>query len=403
MGLPVQAPLPRAGKIYIGINLETYDKENTSIGIADRSGRRDGRVADKGMWLPSLISSRIKDMRSKGIPSHGGGYLFDQQGIAQKTPSCCSTEAARARSYRLRDCCLPIITAATTPYRRSLRSTTTIRPTATGLSRARGPACKGLQVAILCQNGGYYRPSCRRRVQRLSSPRPGRGRRGYAAAVEQMYYGNEQYLFVYRVFDDVRLVGTPPSSIRQVRRRHRQLDMAAPYWRLFGVPHIRFARQRACGLLQGQRALSSGAPLRDIDARCRRGRLHDDIRFPGQHAGVHHFGCRRLYRQPLRSGQDRPSHRAAGHHPRGAAARCQGAHTVCRQACHDSQRVEEVAGRGARNRASGERSTRSVLTRRVSPPRTPRRPSCSIRCMPPTSAISRATTCASFSTRRCAP
>ncbi len=37
--------------------------------------------------------------------------------------------------------------------------------------------------------------------------------KGYAAAVEQMYYGNEQYLFVYRVFDDVRLVGTPPSSI----------------------------------------------------------------------------------------------------------------------------------------------------------------------------------------------
>ena len=24
-------------------------------------------VADKGMWLPSLISSRIKDMRSKGF------------------------------------------------------------------------------------------------------------------------------------------------------------------------------------------------------------------------------------------------------------------------------------------------------------------------------------------------
>lgn len=28
-----------------------------------------------------------------------------------------------------------------------------------------------------------------------------------------MYYGNQQFLFVYEQFDDVRLVGTPPSSI----------------------------------------------------------------------------------------------------------------------------------------------------------------------------------------------
>ena len=36
---------------------------------------------------------------------------------------------------------------------------------------------------------------------------------GYKAAVEQMYYGNQQFLFVYEQFDDVRLVAAPPSSI----------------------------------------------------------------------------------------------------------------------------------------------------------------------------------------------
>ena len=35
----------------------------------------------------------------------------------------------------------------------------------------------------------------------------------YRTAIEQMYYGNQQFLFVYEQFDDVRLVGAPPSSI----------------------------------------------------------------------------------------------------------------------------------------------------------------------------------------------
>ncbi|MBR5477418.1 MAG: S46 family peptidase, partial [Bacteroidaceae bacterium] len=37
--------------------------------------------------------------------------------------------------------------------------------------------------------------------------------KGCRASVESMYYGNLHYLFVYRVYSDVRLVGAPPSSI----------------------------------------------------------------------------------------------------------------------------------------------------------------------------------------------
>ena len=36
---------------------------------------------------------------------------------------------------------------------------------------------------------------------------------GLRADVESLYYGNQYFLFVYRVFKDVRLVGAPPSSI----------------------------------------------------------------------------------------------------------------------------------------------------------------------------------------------
>ena len=35
----------------------------------------------------------------------------------------------------------------------------------------------------------------------------------YEARVAEMFYGNEYYLFVYEVYEDVRLVGAPPSSI----------------------------------------------------------------------------------------------------------------------------------------------------------------------------------------------
>ena len=35
---------------------------------------------------------------------------------------------------------------------------------------------------------------------------------GYKATVEQMYYGDQQFLFIYEQFDDVRLVAAPPST-----------------------------------------------------------------------------------------------------------------------------------------------------------------------------------------------
>jgi hypothetical protein len=44
-----------------------------------------------------------------------------------------------------------------------------------------------------------------------------------------MFEGNEFYMFVYKSYPDVRLVGAPPKCHRQVRRRHRQLAVASPH------------------------------------------------------------------------------------------------------------------------------------------------------------------------------
>ena len=48
----------------------------------------------------------------------------------------------------------------------------------------------------------------------------------YTAKIKPFYYGNQYFLFVNEVFEDVRLVG------------HRQLDVAAPYRRLLPLAYL---------------------------------------------------------------------------------------------------------------------------------------------------------------------
>lgn len=40
-----------------------------------------------------------------------------------------------------------------------------------------------------------------------------KGQKGYEASVESLYYGNQYFLFLFRTYGDVRLVGAPPSAI----------------------------------------------------------------------------------------------------------------------------------------------------------------------------------------------
>lgn len=50
----------------------------------------------------------------------------------------------------------------------------------------------------------------------------------YDATVEPFYYGNQYFLFVYEKFRDIRLVAAPLVHW-QIRRGHRQLDVATSY------------------------------------------------------------------------------------------------------------------------------------------------------------------------------
>jgi hypothetical protein len=61
-------------------------------------------AADEGMWLPSLIGNRIKDMRSKGFRLTAED-VYSINRASMKDAGCCSMAVALASWYRMRVCC----------------------------------------------------------------------------------------------------------------------------------------------------------------------------------------------------------------------------------------------------------------------------------------------------------
>ena len=169
--------------------------------------------ADEGMWLPSLISQRIDDMRAKGfrltaediysinkasmkdavVLFNGGctGELISSEGLLL-TNHHCGYDAIQAHSSVEHDYLTNGFWA---------------------MSRREELPNKELNVRFLVRMeevtdriaAGETKAEIIRRAEAEG--------KGYKASVEQMYYGNQQFLFIYEQFDDVRLVGAPPSSI----------------------------------------------------------------------------------------------------------------------------------------------------------------------------------------------
>ena len=75
-------------------------------------------LADEGMWLPSLISERIDDMRAKG-------FRLTAEDIYSINKASMKDAVVRANSFRPKACCSPTTTAATTPSRNIRPSSTT--------------------------------------------------------------------------------------------------------------------------------------------------------------------------------------------------------------------------------------------------------------------------------------
>lgn len=184
--------------------------------------------ADEGMWLPSLISQRIQDMQAKGfklsaediysinqsslkdaIVHFGGGCtgeLISDEGLLITNHHCgfgqiqshSSVEHdylkdgfwAMKRSEELPN---PGLTVSFLEYMEDVTDR----------------VLKGYKKGMTEQQRTEL---VRKNTEKIIGKATG-GNENLRASVSPLYYGNQYYLFVYKVFRDVRLVGAPPSSI----------------------------------------------------------------------------------------------------------------------------------------------------------------------------------------------
>ena len=169
--------------------------------------------ADKGMWLPSLISSRIKDMKSKGFKlSAEDIYSINQASLKDAVvlfDGGCTGEIVSEKGLLLTNhhCGYDAIQALSTVEHDYLTNGYWAQ------SHAEELPCVGLKVDILVRMEEVTdRLAAGETKAEIIAKAEAEGV-GYRATVESMYYGNIAYLFIYRQFSDVRLVGTPPTTI----------------------------------------------------------------------------------------------------------------------------------------------------------------------------------------------
>lgn len=173
--------------------------------------------ADEGMWLPSLIGSRIGDMRSKGFELTAEDiYSINQASLKDaivRFGKGCTGELVS--EYGL------LLTNHHCGYGQIQKHSTVEHDYLTNgfwaMNQAEELPNQGLTVTFLVRmedvtdqvttKGGRDAKKVSKVIDKATKGTH------YNASVESLYYGNQYFLFVYEVFEDVRLVGAPPSSI----------------------------------------------------------------------------------------------------------------------------------------------------------------------------------------------
>lgn len=184
--------------------------------------------ADEGMWLPSLIEQgRIKDMRSKGfrLKAHDL-YAVNQASLKDaivRFGSGCTGELISDQGL--------LITNHHCGYGQIQQHSSVEHDYLTdgfaAMNRSEELANPGLTVSFLVEmkdvtdrilsgitpdmnepeRAGIIEKNKRAVVKTATEGNH------YKASVEALYYGNQYFLFVYEVFEDVRLVFAPPSAV----------------------------------------------------------------------------------------------------------------------------------------------------------------------------------------------
>ena len=184
--------------------------------------------ADEGMWLPSLISQRIVDMQEKGFKlSAEDIYSINQASLKDAvvlfgrgcTGELISPEGLLLTNHHCGYSQIQQHSSVEHDY---------LKDGFWAMSREEELPNKGLTVSFLERMDDVtenvlkgYTPDMteeqrvelvKKNSQALIEEATKAGN-GLRATVEALYYGNQYFLFLYREYADVRLVGAPPSSI----------------------------------------------------------------------------------------------------------------------------------------------------------------------------------------------
>ena len=184
--------------------------------------------ADEGMWLPSLIAQRIADMQEKGFRLDAEDiYSINQASLKDAvvlfgrgcTGELISPEGLLLTNHHCGYSQIQQHSSVEHDY---------LRDGFWAMSREEELPNKGLSVSFLERMEDVtdlilrgYEPSMsedervaivKANTKALIDEVTKEGN-GLRATVEALYYGNQYFLFLYRQYDDVRLVGAPPSSI----------------------------------------------------------------------------------------------------------------------------------------------------------------------------------------------
>ncbi len=184
--------------------------------------------ADEGMWLPALISQRIEDMQAKGFKlSAEDIYSINQASLKDAVVlfgSGCTGELVSDEGllFTNHHCGYSFI------QRHSSVEHDYLKDGFWAKSRAEELANPGLTVRFLESMEDVtdlvlkgYKPKMteeqrqaliEKNAKKIQDKIVKEGN-GLKTSVEALYYGNQYFLFVFREYRDVRLVGAPPSSI----------------------------------------------------------------------------------------------------------------------------------------------------------------------------------------------
>ena len=187
--------------------------------------------ADEGMWLPSLISSQIGNMNARGFRLTAEDiYSVNQSSLKDAIVlfgGGCTGELVSPEGL--------LLTNHHCGYGQIQSHSTLEHDYLTNgfwaMNRAQELPNPGLKVSFLVRmddvtaqalagvrdgmSEEQRSQTIKRNIERIEKQtlKPYRGKKGYEVSVEPLYYGNQYFLFLYRTYSDVRLVGAPPSSI----------------------------------------------------------------------------------------------------------------------------------------------------------------------------------------------